>query len=160
MAFTEHYRESVLNEARENIKRAKREQGKARTAGDEPRTTPLGPSPVIETREERWRREDEESEAKARREREKNGQIKRTQQSVEELRGEMARIEADVRGELVESLKGINTFADAVSTQIEMLEAVVEGLQAKLAISEARINDLVLARTPPGEVIDLPKRRA
>jgi hypothetical protein len=141
---------SIIDEAKRTIKRVDKKLSQSR------------PDPHVETHAERWRREAEENDAARAAEKERMGLVGRTHDAVVTLQSDVSRIESEMRRDLVDALKGLNTFAEATYSRVEELTADVNNLRTALAASEKKVDELkqMLDKSQPGNrVIDLPAKR-
>jgi hypothetical protein len=157
MTYTDAYRESVLAEARQTLKRTSAEN-LARHRDAEPKDSGVRYTEPIETSSERWRREMGELEEERDAERQRLA-------DVQQLHREMIKSRSDVAA----GLRAVNQFAATIVARLEEVTEENTQLKNKLSVLETRFEDLkrsVDARgaQPSAEVVELPnplgKRRA
>jgi hypothetical protein len=144
MTYSDFYKQSVIDEAKATIQRVDKklsEPQPQRSTSSDCRT------------DDKWKREAEESDAAREAHKQELGLVERTHNAVTRINAEMVQLQSEVeriKSDLLHSLKGINTFAEATYNKIEELSADVNSLKTKLAAIEGK------SPLRNGDLVELP----
>jgi chromosome segregation ATPase len=155
MTYTDAYKKSVIAEAKRTLKRTSKENLDATRVQYSERfgdTTVIYAEPP-EDRVEKWKREKTEIIDAREAEKERIGVVERTYTEVIRLKSDLNR----TNNNLLEGMRGVSAYAEAIYGTIEELRADVNNLRAKLAASEAKVDELMKKQLAPAKVEPLRK---
>jgi hypothetical protein len=162
MTYTDVYKQSVLNEAKETLKRTSPESlAKTRLKYADQDSDVIYTQPV-EDRVERWKREADELEERRIIEKERLSMISRLHEST-------IRCQQDIAA----GLSAVGKLAEAIEGRLDRIDDAINELRTKFKVAEIRHEDLkrsfdsrtsdissAISVSEPGSVVDLKPRRA